>query len=245
MAKIVLSLDGKIIDQKFLDQSRLTLGSGQEADLVVPCDSLQPLHAAFSTIVNDRFIESLVDGQTLMVNGKAITRHLLQHGDVVFLGDYRLKYLNANAAAHSLDRTQWLEPARVRDISATIADAPLNLDYACAAARAARDRLARGSVTGVWGRFAGTTVEIDRILLALGSPDECVAVINRRPTGCFLSHVSGKLRTKHNGTVLGNQAVLLKDGDTIDTGKEQVVFHTLGDSAPVSEDDQGDVREAA
>lgn len=66
MAKIVLSLDGKIIDQKFLDQSRLTLGSGQEADLVVPCDSLQPLHAAFSTIVNDRFIESLVDGQTLM-----------------------------------------------------------------------------------------------------------------------------------------------------------------------------------
>ncbi|MFN3987399.1 MAG: FHA domain-containing protein [Rhodocyclaceae bacterium] len=224
MAKIVLSLDGKIVDQRFLDSARIVVGRDGDNDIVVPADEVSPRHAMISTMVLDHFVESLDAGQPVLVNGKPATRHLLQNGDVIFLGAYRLKYLNTTAAAAGLDRTQLLKPEIINEIAAAVPDAPIKLDGACAAAHAARERLARGRVSGVWGRYAGREVEIERVLLPVGTRGECLAVINRRPTGCFLTHVSGRQRAKVNGMTVGAEPVQLKDGDTIEADTDQLVF---------------------
>lgn len=227
MAKIVLSLDGRIIAQAFLDSQRITIGRDPACALVVPVAEVSSRHAEIYGVINDHFIEDLGSTNGTVVNGKAVNRHLLQNGDVVFLGEYRLKYLNTAHARLGFDRTQILDPAQISEFVEEETQAPIILDCAGAAAHAARDRLARGRVRGLAGRLAGQEVPIERVLLPVGIRGECTAVINRRPGGCFLTHVVGPAQTLLNGAALGSDAVALAEGDIIEVGTERFSFHAI------------------
>ncbi|MBR0565117.1 FHA domain-containing protein [Azoarcus sp. L1K30] len=235
MAKIVLSLDGRIIAQAFLDTQRITIGRDPACTLVVPVAEVSSRHAEIYGVINDHFIEDLGSTNGTVVNGKAVNRHLLQNGDVVFLGEYRLKYLNTAHARLGFDRTQILDPAQISEFVEEETQAPIILDCAGAAAHAARERLARGRVHGLAGRLEGQDILIERVLLPIGNRGECSAVINRRPGGCFLTHVDGRVQTLLNGAALGSEAVPLADGDIIDAGAERLRFHTVanGDAPSV------------
>lgn len=229
MAKIVLSLDGTIMDQHFLGENALTIGRDSGCDLVVPAPEVSLRQAHISTVVNDHFIEDLGSTNGTVVNGKPVSRHLLQNGDVVFLGPYRLRYLNTASAGRGLDRTQLLRPQGL-DVThggaARGGEALLPLDMASAAAHAARARLAHGRIRGIEGQYAGSEISIERVLLPVGSRGSCMGVINRRPTGCYLVHVSGKVRVQVNGRPLGAEPVLLGDGDVVEAGTDKLEFHS-------------------
>jgi hypothetical protein len=77
----------------------------------------------------------------------------------------------------------------------------------------------------VAGVAAGSQVEIDRVIHPVGQRDAAFAVINRRPSGCFLTHVSGNSRVRLNGQPLADAAAPLTDGDVIEAGDERYVFH--------------------
>lgn len=226
MAKVVLSLDGTIMDQHFLGEGRLTIGRDSACDVVVPAPEVSLRQAAISAVVNDHFIEDMGSTNGTVVNGKSVGRHLLQNGDVVFLGPYRLRYLNTASAGRGLDRTQLLRPEAMDGVGAGAGEAALPLDVASAAAHAARARLAHGRIRGIEGQYAGCEISIERVLLPVGSRDSCAGVINRRPTGCYLAHVSGKGRVRVNGRPVGAEPVLLGDGDLVEAGADRLVFHS-------------------
>ncbi len=227
MAKIVLSLDGRIIDQRFLSDEPIVIGRDAACDLVVPSAAVSQRHASISAVVNDHFIEDLGSTNGTVVNGRPVTRHLLQNGDVVFLGDYRLKYVSTATAGLGLDRTLLLDPDVAGGLgNAAAVDARgLALDTASAAAHAARARLAQCSVRGIDGRYAGQDFDVERILLPVGQRGLGLAVINRRPTGCFLVHVGGTSRARINGRPVGDEPMLLVDGDVIEAGPDKLVFN--------------------
>lgn len=229
MAKVVLSLDGRIIDQRFLAEDALTIGRDATCDLVVSAPEVSQRHAAISTLVNDHFIEDLGSTNGTVVNGKPVSRHLLQSGDVVFLGAYRLKYLNTASAGRGLDRTQLLRPGFGEGMGTghgQTAEAALPLDMASTTAHVARARLAHGRIRGIEGQYADRELSIERVLLPLGSRDICVGVINRRPTGCYLVHVSGERRVRVNARPVGADPVLLGEGDLVEAGADKLVFHS-------------------
>ena len=225
MAKIVLSLDGEIVDQRALGASRVLLGRDRGCDLVIDSPQVSQRHAIITTMVHDHFIEDLGSTNGTVVNGQRIERHLLQNGDVVFLGDYRLKYLNAASAGLGFDRTQLLEVGLALGLEAPPSPAGAALDVACAAAQLARARLARGCVArrqadGV----EGVPVEIERVLLPLHDGERCIAVINRRPNGCFLSRVCERAAVRVNRRRLGGEALRLAEGDRIEAAGQSLVF---------------------
>lgn len=230
MAKIVLSLDGRIIAQSFLDERRITIGRDPACGLVVPVAEVSSRHAEIYGVVNDHFIEDLGSTNGTMVNGQAVRRHLLQNGDVVFFGEYRLKYLNTAHSRVGFDRTQILDPAQIEGFELNDSVGGAELDCAGAAAHEARARLTKGMVEGLAGQLAGQTVNIERVLMPIGVRGECVAVINRRPAGCFLTHVDGTVRTRVNGRDVGDSAVALADADLIEAGGERLRFHTVASS---------------
>lgn len=224
MAKIVLSRDGKIVDQRFLGDAPLVIGRDDACDLTVNVPEVSLRQAAINTVVNDHILEDMDSPSGTLVNGKPVRRHLLQNGDVVFLGDYRLKYLNSSAA-RGMDRTLLLDANQIEEIAELTNCGTFGLGLAAAVAHAARERFARGRLECVAGPAAGGQIEMERIVHPVGKRGGAFAVLNRRPSGCFLTHVSGSPRVRVNAQPLADVPVPLAEGDVIEAGDEKYVFH--------------------
>ena len=68
-------------------------------------------------------------------------------------------------------------------------------------------------------------MEIERVLLPLHDGERCIAVINRRPNGCFLSRVCERAAVRVNRRRLGGEALRLAEGDRIEAAGQSLVFH--------------------
>ncbi|MCB1916757.1 MAG: FHA domain-containing protein [Rhodocyclaceae bacterium] len=226
MAKIVVSLDGQIIEQRVVKEALLVLGRSADCDMVIDDGEVSGRHASITTVVNDHFLEDLSSTNGTLVNGRRITRHLLEHNDLIFIGPYRIKYMNAASVGVGFDRTQIISPLAPRVAPANTQVVAAELDSAAASTRATRARFPKGKLVATTGSSAGAERLIDGLLLPVGREGRALGVINRRPLGCFLTQVSGRA-LELNGKPLGRDPVQLTDGDEIVVGSDKLIFRTL------------------
>jgi hypothetical protein len=73
-------------------------------------------------------------------------------------------------------------------------------------------------------RNSGEEIELRRVLHRVGVPGKQLAVINRRPQGYFVTHVSGRRTPRVNGDRIGAEPRLLKSGETIEVAGEALQF---------------------
>lgn len=225
MAKLVLSSDGAIVFQCFVDDARLTVGRDPASDVVVDDPAASPAHAVVVPVGKDHILEDLGSAGGTYVNGTRIERHILQHGDTIAFGALHLRYLNPRASSEvDLDRTMLiagLKPAA--DAAADAAQRPAE-SLRVPSAPAARVRFPDAAVRFMRGPRAPGRMPLDRVVAAFGRPGELLAVVVRRPHGFFLCHVEGRGHAKVNGKPLGAEPRLLRDGDVIDVADERVEF---------------------
>jgi hypothetical protein len=74
------------------------------------------------------------------------------------------------------------------------------------------------------GAAAGRTLDLTKNLTTIGKPGVQVAVITRRPTGFFITHVEGASFPTINGAALGAQAQALNDHDLIEIAGVKMEF---------------------
>ena len=74
------------------------------------------------------------------------------------------------------------------------------------------------------GAAAGRTLDLTKNLTTIGKPGVQVAVITRRPTGFFITHVEGTVFPTINGVPLGAQAQQLGDHDLIEIAGVKMEF---------------------
>ena len=86
MAKLVVSSAGTVVLQRFVDAERLTIGRERHNDIVIDDPSVSREHAAIASVGNDHILEDLGSVNGTLVNGVAMPRRILQHGDVVAFG---------------------------------------------------------------------------------------------------------------------------------------------------------------
>src|SRR5436190_3143165 len=111
MAKLVLSSGGTVLKQYFIDKETITIGRDPQSQVIIDDPAVSREHATVVTIGNDQILEDLKSSNGTVVNGGRISRHILQHGDVIELGPYTLRYLNPKLSADvSLERTMLIEP---------------------------------------------------------------------------------------------------------------------------------------
>ncbi len=100
-AKLILSLDGALIQEYPLNKERTTIGRKTDNDIVINNLAVSSHHAAIVTILHDSFMEDLDSTNGLMVNGVPAKKHFLQNNDVIEIGKYKLKYLNDHVSQTS------------------------------------------------------------------------------------------------------------------------------------------------
>ena len=221
MAKLVLSSGGSVVFQCFVDKERLGVGRDPTNQIVINDLSVSREHAAIVAVGNDHIIEDLTSANGTIVNGKRMSRRILQHGDVVEFGAFHLRYLNLKTATEvELDRTMLIEGIAEAQPGLPAAGATLPVPRT----RATRIKFPNGRVYMFTGPRAGTTIELDRVVARFGKPGHRSAVLVRRPHGYFLAHVEGRRAPRVNGQPAGKEARRVKDGDVIEVADEKFQF---------------------
>lgn len=122
-AKLILSMDGAVLQEYVLGKERMTIGRKPHNDIVIDNLAVSGEHAAIVTILNDSFLEDLDSTNGVMVNGASVKKHFLQDNDLIEIGKYKLRYLNmqqrqAAAAEDDYEKTVVLrKPASVPKVN--------------------------------------------------------------------------------------------------------------------------------
>lgn len=223
MAKLVLSREGAVVDQRWLEQERLTVGRDTGNDVVIDDPFASREHAAITSVGHDHIIEDLQSSNGTFVNGIRVTRHILQHGDVVDFGALHLRYVNPRASAEAdLERTM-LIPGLQRGEHDPAPRSP-ETDTRVSSTRAARVRFPQGRMKVLTGPHAGMTAKLDRVVVTIGKAGVQLAVLTRRPHGYFVTHVEGRRHPRVNGESIGAATHALRNGDVIEVADERIEF---------------------
>lgn len=229
MAKLVLSMNGSVLGNYFLEKERFSVGRKLTCDIQINDQGVSKEHAVILTVGNDQILEDLGSTNGTQVNGQTVKRQILQNGDVIEVGRYRLKYVSQKAmpdmdfdktlVTPAFDRTKLRQEGAVKDAADT-----QSISTAMANARNVRTIFPLGAVRGISGEVAGREIELAHPITALGKPGGS-AIISRRPAGYFITHVAG---TKHpivNGKSIGDAPFPLDNLDQIEVGMDKLQFY--------------------
>jgi len=220
MAKLVLSAGDSVLYQCFVDKERLTVGRDATNPIVIDDPAVSREHAAIVPVGNDHILEDLKSANGTYVNGKRVSRRILQHGDVIAFGSFNLRYINLRTSSGvDLERTMLIAGLATRDADAD--DAP---DLQVPRARSVKFRLPAARVMMLRGGRSGSVIDLDRVVAMFGKRGRQFAVITRRPMGYFITHVEGRRRTRVNGRPIGDAPRILDHGDVVEVADEKFEF---------------------
>lgn len=223
MAKLVLSLNGNVLNQYFVDKPVITIGRGTDNDIIINDALLSREHARIVSVGEDHIVEDLQSSNGTLVNGSPQTRKILHHRDIIGLGDHSLSYQNTRMASDvDLERTMLIK-ALPRD-GQPAQESPT----ATPAIRNTKNWPGEGSVKVLAVKAGphevGAEIRLDRVIATFGFPGEQLAVITRRPLGYFLTHVEGRQVPRVNGQVIADAAHPLNHGDEIEAAGYKLLF---------------------
>ncbi len=225
MAKLVLSKGGSVLHQCFIDKDRIGVGRDAHNHVVVDDPALGGEHAEIISVGNDHILQDLGTAGGTLVNGDQVDRHILQHGDVIKLGSFYLRYLNPRVSgAIDLERTMLI--AGLYDTDAIAGDGPGARGFGTRVptSRAPKVRFPKARIEVLAGGRKGDIVQLDRVIATLGQRGHRMAVITRRPHGYFITHVEGGRYPRVNGQSVGKEPRILQNGDMIEVADERVQF---------------------
>src|SRR5690606_24705171 len=180
MAKLIFSLDGAFLGDILLDKERMTIGRRPTNDIHIDNLAVSGEHAVISTIGNDSFLEDLGSTNGTLINGKTVTKHLLQHSDVIELGKYQLKYINESATAQAggqedFEKTMIIRPSAMKSSApaAPVAPPPSPAPAATETAKPVAEAPSQGPVGKLQvlnGASMGKELILSKALTTLGKP---------------------------------------------------------------------------
>jgi len=132
MAKLILSLDGSVLNEILLAKERTTIGRRPHNDIQIDNLAVSGEHAAIVSIANDCILEDLGSTNGTLVNGAPVKKHILRDNDVIELGKFKLKFVGAGVAnsAADYDKTMVWSPAASKPAGVAAAPVPAPLDAA-------------------------------------------------------------------------------------------------------------------
>ncbi|MCB4810994.1 FHA domain-containing protein [Methylovorus menthalis] len=92
MAKLVFSLDGNLLGEYSLDKPLLRIGRRRDNDIAIDNLMISGEHAQVMCIGQHALLQDLDSTNGTMLNGVRVKQQVLQHGDIIMLGHYQLRY---------------------------------------------------------------------------------------------------------------------------------------------------------
>jgi pSer/pThr/pTyr-binding forkhead associated (FHA) protein len=200
MPQLIAMIKGVEVKHVYLQKDRTTLGRKPGNDIVLDTMVVSGQHCAFDLVgVADVYVEDLASTNGTYVNDRMVkARTRLQDGDVLAIGPYRLKYLQASEEpTSSFGSTRSFMP-----------DQPL----------------LHASFEVMSGTSAGLEVPVVKAVTTFGKPGVSVVSVAQRRGGYFVTHLGGATLPTVNGQPVGADPIPLSDQDVLDIAGTQMRF---------------------
>jgi hypothetical protein len=205
MPQLIASVKGVEVKHVYLTKDRTTLGRKAGNDIVLDTMVVSGQHCAFDLVgVADVFLQDLGSTNGTYVNDHMVReRTKLRDGDVISIGPYRIKYLQASEAP----TTGFGETQTFMSGPDSVMPAQMQATFAV-----------------ISGSSAGLEVPVVKAVTTFGRPGVAVVSVAHRRNGFFVTHLAGNSVPLLNGQPLGEDAVLLSDQDVLDLAGTQMRF---------------------
>jgi hypothetical protein len=199
MPQLIATVKGVEVKQVYLHKDRTTLGRKPGNDIVLDTMVVSGQHCAFDLVgVADVFVTDLGSTNGTYVNDRMIReRTRLTDGDVVAIGPYRIRYLQASEAPSTFGGT----------MAFTTETPPLH-----------------GVFTIETGTSAGLEVPVVKAVTTFGKPGVSVVSVAQRRGGYFVTHLGGSTAPALNGLAIGSEPVMLTDQDVLELAGTRMRF---------------------
>lgn len=199
MPQLIATVKGVEVRHVYLTKDRTTLGRKSGNDIVLDTMVVSGQHCAFDLVgVADVYLEDLGSTNGTYVNDRMVkARTRLNDGDVIAIGPYRIKYLQASDAPSTFGGTQ-----------SFMSEWPQ----------------LHASFEVITGTSAGLEMPVVKAVTTFGKPGISVVSVAHRRGGFFVTHLGGPTPPRINGAPLGDDAVMLSDQDVLDLAGTQMRF---------------------
>jgi len=101
--KLIISLENKVVEEIPIEKDIITIGRRTDNDLCLDNLAISGYHSQISTVLDDCFLEDLDSTNGTFVNSEIVKKHALKDGDIIDIGNHRIKYVNhlATSSANS------------------------------------------------------------------------------------------------------------------------------------------------
>ncbi len=233
MPTLVISIDGAVIKEVQLAKERTTLGRRPYNDIVIDNLAVSGEHAVLSIVDGTVIIEDLRSTNGTYVNGQPILRQTLNHGDLLDIGKYKIRFVQQQVSASSRSALAAIAAAVEATRPAPLAEdlpsqfstqTPSGFDHTLPPSMAGL-ATRQAAVRMLNGNAAGREVPLVKVVTTLGKPGVAVASITQRHHGFVLAQLEGDaLSLKLNGQEIGRRAMPLQHGDTVELAGTQMQF---------------------
>ena len=204
MIRLVMTLNGEVLDEFALSKTRTTIGRRAHNDIVIDHLGVSGEHAVVIQSAHGLHVQDLRSTNGTYVNGQAVEQRPLRPGDLIGIGRYQLRVADGERPEVS--------PVTAEG-RATVTSLP---DAGASDPDATTSAPVRAVVRVLDGTASGREVLLTKERTTFGKPGVLVVAIDRQPGGHVLSQLEGAALAKLNDLPLPRAGVPLHDGDLID-----------------------------
>lgn len=229
MPKVTVLLDGVVLKEVELTKERTTLGRRPYCDIVIEHLTVSGEHAALHLSGGSVTVEDLNSTNGTYIGTKAIKSQLLQHGDVLDLGKFKIRF-ESEPPQDDFEKTMVYKrgslplPPVIRPAPVALAPGPNPPAPPPPPSQAASAAESHGWIKVLTGTAAGREMALTKVVTTVGKPGVSVAAITQRRHDFFVHHVEGVDRILVNGMPASEEPTLLRNGDQIVLAGTQMQF---------------------
>jgi pSer/pThr/pTyr-binding forkhead associated (FHA) protein len=239
-ARVVLSLDGRILAETALARAVTVVGRHPSCDIVIDHPAISGRHLIFRGVDTTVYVEDLASTNGTKVNGLAVSHQVVHHLDLIEIGRHKIHFFDESlivGSVQSLESTVLTDyertmlashmaspppPAHPKadpeaDLSGTTAMQAYAMPVENAASAEAAEVASAIALRVVGGSHKGELIHLDRANTMIGNGGADTALVVRRGQGYFLARFGGR-PPRLNLTELGPGAHPLAPRDTIEVG---------------------------
>lgn len=131
MSHLVVTIDDKLLGEFPIEKEKVSIGRKPDNDICLNNLAISGYHSQIITVLDSSFLEDLSSTNGTYVNARLVKKHALEDGDLIDIGNHRIRYVNSNGEQKPNDNSDVLEKTIVlspNDTGLMRAKAPIKED---------------------------------------------------------------------------------------------------------------------